>query len=213
MDTYRENYEMALCSAQDNLEEIRKKRDYYKEKLENIEDDENPENELLLSYVIMTGVAEDVEEVLNLLEKDSKPRYQNFIIRNITEHVIEYMYLMDNKELIPEYFGSEAETEVEESADMNNISKAYKNFGQNRYATKRASVNSMAKAIGEKYATDGVPGLYDVFSIISENCHNSYLYAVVDELSESETQNKMFNLGLMLLVLKKLLEFEDGRED
>ena len=210
MENYLENYKMALSSAHENLDEINKKRDYYKEKLEKIEEDDKQEDQLFLSYVILAGIADDVEEVLNLLSKESKPRYQNFIIRNITEHVIEYMYLMEHKELIPEYFGSEAELDVEESADMNNISKAYKNFGQNRYASKRASVNSMAKAIGEKYATDGVPGLYDVFSIISENCHNSYLYAVIDEMSESETQNKMFNLGLMLLVLKKLLEFEKG---
>ena len=92
------------------------------------------------------------------------------------------------------------------------FSEEYKNLGQNRYTSKRMSVNAMAVAIGEKHSEDGVPGLYDIFSIISENCHNSYFHAVIDEMADDEMQNKVFSLWIMTLVLVKLLEFDKMRE-
>lgn len=204
------NYEEVLDGAYSKLMQLKIKRDYFKEQLEKISNEEKQESELFLSYVIMKGVAEDLEEYLELLSADSKPRYQHFIIRNITEHVIEYMYLMNNKELIAEYFG--AEVELDADVDMKHISEEYKNLGQNRYTSKRVSVNSMAVAIGEKHSEDGVPGLYDIFSIISENCHNSYFHAVIDEMADDKMQNKVFSLWIMTLVLVKLLEFDKMRE-
>lgn len=207
-----ENYENVLDGAYSKLMQIKVKRDDYKKRVEKLNSEEKEQSEDFLSYVIMKGVSEDLDEFLDLLEKDSKPRYQHFIIRNITEHVIEYMYLMSNKELIPEYFGSAADIDdLEEDVDMKHISREYKNLGQNRYAENRMSVNAMAVAIGEKHSADGIPGLYDVFSIISENCHNSYLHAVIDEIAEEEMQSKVFNLWLITLVLVKLLEFENKR--
>lgn len=204
------NYEEVLDGAYSRLMQLKIKRDYFQEKLESVSNDEKQESEMFLSYVIMRGVAEDLEEFLDLLSTDSKPRYQHFIIRNITEHVIEYMYLMNNKELIAEYFGSKVELDAD--VDMKHISEEYKNLGQNRYTSKRMSVNAMAVAIGEKHSEDGVPGLYDIFSIISENCHNSYFHAVIDEMADDEMQNKVFSLWIMTLVLVKLLEFDKMRE-
>ena len=204
------NYEEVLDGAYSRLMQLKIKRDYFQEKLESVSCDEKQESEMFLSYVIMRGVAEDLEEFLDLLSTDSKPRYQHFIIRNITEHVIEYMYLMNNKELIAEYFGSKVELDAD--VDMKHISEEYKNLGQNRYTSKRMSVNAMAVAIGEKHSEDGVPGLYDIFSIISENCHNSYFHAVIDEMADDEIQNKVFSLWIMTLVLVKLLEFDKMRE-
>lgn len=204
------NYEEVLDGAYSRLMQLKIKRDYFQEKLESVSSDEKQESEMFLSYVIMRGVAEDLEEFLDLLSTDSKPRYQHFIIRNITEHVIEYMYLMNNKELIAEYFGSKVELDAD--VDMKHISEEYKNLGQNRYTSKRMSVNAMAVAIGEKHSEDGVPGLYDIFSIISENCHNSYFHAVIDEMADDEMQNKVFSLWIMTLVLVKLLEFDKMRE-
>ncbi len=204
------NYEEVLDGAYSRLMQLKIKRDYFQEKLESVSCDEKQESEMFLSYVIMRGVAEDLEEFLDLLSTDSKPRYQHFIIRNITEHVIEYMYLMNNKELIAEYFGSKVELDAD--VDMKHISEEYKNLGQNRYTSKRMSVNAMAVAIGEKHSEDGVPGLYDIFSIISENCHNSYFHAVIDEMADDEMQNKVFSLWIMTLVLVKLLEFDKMRE-
>ncbi len=201
-------YEEVLDGAYSKLMQIKSKRDLLKEVLEEMPEDEKQANETLLSYVIMKGVSEDLEEFLELLSEDSKPRYQHFIIRNITEHIIEYMYLMNHKELIPEYFGEKAEIDVEAEVDMRHISEEYKNLGQNRYSDKRMSVNAMAVAIGEKHSEDGVPGLYDIFSIISENCHNSYFHAVIDEMADDQMQNKVFSLWIMTLVLVKLLEFE-----
>ena len=206
------NYEEVLDGAYSKLMQLKSKRDYFKDKLEKISNEEKQESELFLSYVIMQGVAEDLEEFLELLSANSKPRYQHFIIRNITEHVIEYMYLMNNKELIAEYFGSEVEIDLDADVDMKHISEEYKNLGQNRYTSKRMSVNAMAVAIGEKHSEDGIPGLYDIFSIISENCHNSYFHAVIDEMADDEMQNKVFSLWIMTLVLVKLLEFDKMRE-
>lgn len=206
------NYEEVLDGAYSKLMQLKSKRDYFKDKLEKISNEEKQESELFLSYVIMRGVAEDLEEFLELLSANSKPRYQHFIIRNITEHVIEYMYLMNNKELIAEYFGSEVEIDLDADVDMKRISEEYKNLGQNRYTSKRMSVNAMAVAIGEKHSEDGIPGLYDIFSIISENCHNSYFHAVIDEMADDEMQNKVFSLWIMTLVLVKLLEFDKMRE-
>lgn len=207
-----ENYQNVLEGAYISLKKIKNKRDQYKESIEHLNTDEKQKSEEFLSYVIMQGVAEDLEEFLRLLEADSKPRYQHFIIRNITEHVIEYMYLMSNKELITEYFGSAADIDdLEENVDMKHISQEYKNLGQNRYSENRMSVNAMAVAIGEKYSVEGVPGLYDVFSIISENCHNSYFHAVIDEFAEDKMQSKVFSLWLISLVLIKLLEFENKK--
>lgn len=206
------NYEEVLDGAYSKLMQIKKKRDYLKEQLEKMEEEETQESEIFLSYVIMKGVAEDLEEFLELLSANRRPRYLHFIIRNVTEQVIEYMYVMNNKELIAEYFGSEAQINLDENVDMKHISETYKNLGQNRYSSKRVSVNAMAVAVGEKHSEDGVPGLYDIFSIISENCHNSYFHAVIDEIADDDMQNKVFSLWIMTLVLVKLLEFEKTRE-
>ena len=205
------NYDEVLDKAYSILLQIKTKRDAFEEQLEELDEDDKQESELFLSYVIMKGVAEDLEEFLELLSEDSKPRYQHFIIRNITEHVIEYMYLMNHKELIAEYFGSEAQIDLNDEVDMKHISETYKNLGQNRYTSKRMSVNAMAVSIGEKHSEESALGLYDIFSIISENCHNSYFHAVIDELADDKMQNKVFSLWIMTLVLVKLLEFERTR--
>lgn len=205
------DYENVLKAAYQRLGQIEKKRDVYQEEIKELSNDEKQESDKFLSYVIMRGISDDVREFLNLLLNNSKPRYQHFIIRNVTEHAIEYMYLMTNSNLIPEYFGKEAQIDLAENIDMSNISQAYKNIGQDRYASNRTSVKKMAKAIGEDKEKNGIPGLYDVFCIISENCHNSYFQEVVDEWSENEIENNKFSLWVMSIVLVKLLEFEKTR--
>lgn len=205
-------YDQILKTDYQRLQEIEGKRDFYKKKIQNLTNDEKQESEEFLSYVIMRGITDDLKEFLHLLSIKGKPRYQNFIIRNITEHVIEYMYLMTNKQLIPEYFGKAMQIDLEEDIDMENIAQAYRNLGKNRYEHKRSSVIEMCKSVSEDCAKDGIPCLYDVFSIVSENCHNSYFQEVIDEWSSDEIESNVFNLWLVSLVLVKLLEFADEHQ-
>ena len=124
-----ETYENVLENVHIILNKLIHKKKFYQEETERLTTEEKQESEDFLSYVIMSGVTEDLEEFLRLAELGSKPRYQHFIIRNITEHVIEYMYLIANKELIPQYFGATADIdELEDEVDMKHISQEYKNL-------------------------------------------------------------------------------------
>ena len=44
----------------------------------------------------------------------------------------------------------------------------------------------MARDIGEKNLSERQPALYDIYQLLSEECHNSYFFSNLDNLSETE---------------------------
>ena len=188
--------------------ELEEKVSNFKVQVDNLSDNERTHSKVFLDYVFSRGIRDDITEFLCMFKAGRKVRYQNFVIRNMVEHTIEYLYLCKNTTLISEYFGEKI------SIDMNNVThenaaKTYRKLGQDRYENRRAQIKSMADDIGEGETTKNIPCLYDIFIIVSENCHNSYFQEISDEYSDIEVENDLFSLQFVCLILIKFLNLEN----
>lgn len=180
-----------------------------KAQVDNLTDIERTSSKIFLDYVFARGISDDVNEFLCMFKTGKKVRYQNFIIRNMVEHTIEYLYLCKNPALISEYFGEKIVVDIS-SVTRTNAAQEYKKIGQDRYESKRAKIKQMSNDIGEGQTTNKIPCLYDIFCIVSENCHNSYFQEIIDEYSEVEVKNSLFCLQFVSLVLIKFMRLEEN---
>lgn len=185
-----------------------------KKQVDILPDSEKTKSKEFLAYVFSRGILDDVNEFLYMFKSKRKVRYQEFVIRNMIEHTIEYLYLCKNTNLIPEYFGEK----IKEKIDINkvtreNVAKEYRLIGQDRYENSRASVRKMANDIGEEKATEGIPCLYDLYCITSENCHNSYFQEIVDENSIIDVDDDRFNLNIVCVILIKFMNSENDQQE
>jgi len=112
-----------------------------------------------------------------------KPRHAYMILRDMLEQVIEFIYLMKHSELIAEFMGDKIDNS---KISKNNPIKSTHRLGNERYSGGRKSVSEMAKDIGEKTPSENQPALYDIYQLLSEECHNSYFFSNLDSLSETE---------------------------
>ena len=179
-----------------------------KVQVNNLSDSERTSSKVFLDYVFSRGISDDIKEFLCMFKAGKKVRYQNFVIRNMVEHTIEYLYLCKNTALIPEYFGAKITIDMS-NVTHENAAKEYRKIGQDRYENNRAKMKQMADDIGEGETTKNIPCLYDIFRIVSENCHNSYFQEIADEYSSVEVKNDLFSLQFVCLVLIKFLKLED----
>lgn len=142
-----------------------------------------------IKIVFSSNLLEDI----NFLEAMSsqeffKCRYADLIIRNLSEQVIEFIYLMENPEKIQDYIGEHANVPENPAEIMTeNIVENFRLLGSRRYSNGRLSVSKMADEINEKTSVDGELSLYDIYILLSEECHNSYFFSILDDL-DSENQ-------------------------
>ncbi|MBQ9610601.1 MAG: hypothetical protein IJV15_14305 [Lachnospiraceae bacterium] len=123
-----------------------------------------------LSVHFSCCMCEDIDFVLELMEKNSKDRYIYSVIRNICEQAIEYKYLCKHNEYIKEYYGGNIlEKYSEKTTDINKL-KAL--MGDDRYSIKR-NIRGWAKDIGEdddSNANDDM-SLYTIYQLSSTEYH------------------------------------------
>ncbi|MTI86127.1 MAG: hypothetical protein FH756_20095 [Firmicutes bacterium] len=133
-----------------------------------------------------TNLLEDINFLNMLSGKDIfKIRHANIIIRDLLEQVIEFIYIAKNPETINDYMGTNIN--IDELDSQSNLVKGLLNFGKKRYTNGRKSISKMADDINQKINTDENLSLYDMYRILSEQCHNSYFNAILDEVGECET--------------------------
>ena len=144
---------------------------------------------------------EDVETIYELKSKKFSDRYTDFIIRNMCEQVIEYIYIMKHPELIPEYFGNE----INDEWNGKNLFKGLKRTGGARFK-ERKSVSEMSVDIGEKTSNDEKISLYDIYSIKAEFEHHSYFQHLlnticyVNDENEGESKDEMDYVYLIYIL-------------
>lgn len=139
------------------------------------------------------NLLEDVE-FLNTLSGNSlfKIRHANIIMRDMLEQVIEFIYLIKHPEIISEYFGSNIDTDkLLKHKPIKGIHK----LGNERYTDSRKSVSEMARDINEKNTTPNRPALYDMYQLLSEECHNSYFFSNFDDIEELEHGEEILALS------------------
>lgn len=117
-----------------------------------------------------------------------KVRHANFILRDMLEQVIEFIYLMKHPELIKDYLGDSINTDKLNSQDPINAMHA---LGSKRFRNGRTSVSKMAGDIGEKRTFQDRLSLYKMYELLSEECHNSYFFAVMDDIDSIETKKEV----------------------
>lgn len=134
------------------------------------------------------NLLEDID-FLNTLSGNPlfKVRHANIIMRDMLEQVIEFIYLMKHKELITDYLGANVDTP---NLSTSNPIKEFQKLGSKRYKNGRKSVSEMAKDIGEKKSTANNLALYELYQLLSEECHNSYFFANLDDIEQVETKNE-----------------------
>jgi len=120
-----------------------------------------------------------------------KARHANIILRDMLEQVIEFIYLMNHTELITDYMGANVDTT--RLTTHNPISGIHK-LGSKRFNGGRKSVSEMAQDINEKRSSQNDISLYDLYQLLSEECHNSYFFTSLDDIEEVETGKKTLAL-------------------
>lgn len=131
-----------------------------------------------------SNILEDIE-LLNKLSGNPlfKIRHANLIIRDMIEQVIEFIYLMKNKNMIPDYMGVNSTI----NALSSNPIKEFHKLASGRFSDGRKSISEMARDIGEKKSLPNHPALYELYQLLSEECHNSYFFSYLDNVEEVKT--------------------------
>lgn len=132
-------------------------------------------------------------EFLNTLSGQPlfKARHANIILRDMLEQVIEFIYLMKHTELITDYMGFNVDTT---RLTTHNPIKGIHKLGSKRFSGGRRSVSEMAQDINEKKSSQNDTSLYELYQLLSEECHNSYFFANLDDIEEVETGKKTLAL-------------------
>ncbi len=110
-------------------------------------------------------------------------RYGYLILRNMLEQLIEFLYVKKNPHLVDEYLGLKIDLNALQA--KHSPVEGEHAFGKKRYLENRPRISEMAKDIGESKAADGTLSLYDVYSILSEKCHNSYFDSLLKDFNSA----------------------------
>lgn len=137
-----------------------------------------------IKFSFSKHLLEDINYLTTLSGKEIfKPRHAYMILRDMVEQVIEFIYLMKHPTLIDEFMGNKIDNnKIVANMPIKSIHK----LGNERYTGGRKSVSEMAKDISEKSLSGKNLALYDVYQILSEECHNSYFFSNLDNLGEIE---------------------------
>ncbi|WP_459481923.1 hypothetical protein [Clostridium saccharoperbutylacetonicum] len=142
-----------------------------------------------LSVMVSIYLIEDIENIIKLKRVGYPKRYLDSIIRNMSEQIIEYKYIIKHPKLIKEYFGDNLSEDLEkldvENLTVNEMLNKLKETGEARFnGGKRLSISKMAKDIKEKKSKDNRISLYDIFSFKAELEHNSYFNSIFEEIEK-----------------------------
>lgn len=137
-----------------------------------------------------------------------KARHANMIIRDMIEQVIEFIYLMKNKNTIPDYMGMNT---TNNALSSQNIIKEFHKLAGGRFSDGRKSVSEMAQDIGEKNSSPNHRALYEMYQLLSEECHNSYFFSYLDSVGDIETGKETVALTEeqaqnLLIVIDRFME-------
>lgn len=135
------------------------------------------------------NLLDDVYFLINLSGQPFfKARHANLILRDMLEQVIEFIYLMKHPELIKDYLGDNID--IDKLNFQDSISAMHE-LGSKRFPKGRTSVSKMAQDIGEKGTFQDRLSLYKIYEILSEECHNSYFFAAMDDIEIIETKEQI----------------------
>lgn len=157
-------------------------------------------------------------EFLNQMSGNSMfhTRYANVIIRDILEQTIEFIYLLKNPQFIDDYMGLNIDLSVLEQkhSPVDGLSL----FGKKRFSEKRATVKKMAENIDEAASTETYLSLYDMYSILSEKCHNSYYNSLMDDIDMAKNEESIIALTeeqvtYLILITERILKIYQANDD
>lgn len=161
------------------------------------------------SIQVSYNVMEDIKTIFCLKKEKFENRYVDMIIRNMCEQIIEYIFNMNNFKCLKNYFGVDLALEDDMKSESNSF-EVLKNMGQKRFEkNKRKSVKYMAKSIGENEELEDRLSLYQIYSLESEEVHNSYFGSFIDlvDIVEEEhdenqyLQDKLHYIMICIIVM------------
>lgn len=181
------------------------------------------ENSKQVSLFRMNFIKKFTDDVLFLNDhsgqNDFHVRYANFILRNMVEQVIEFLYISKNTKLVDEYLGSEILKKKAAIEANGTTAEALKIYGEKRFATRRERIAQMAEDINERYATqENCLTLYDVFTVLSDRTHNSYFSSLLDDFAKEFSDDHYIGLTveqaryLNVLIIVVLMTFDDFKQ-
>lgn len=142
----------------------------------------------MISFVISECLMEDIDTIYKMKMQGFSNRYTDFIIRNMCEQVIQYIYIMKYPELIPQYFGEN----IKDAWNGTNLFKGLKRTGGARFK-ERKSVSEMSANIGEKISDDKKISLYDIYSLEAEFEHHSYFHHIMNTIPTDDVDDENEN--------------------
>lgn len=163
----------------------------------------------MLSFIVSECLMEDIETIDKLESNGFSRRYIDFVIRNMTEQVIEYLYIMKHPQMIGEYFGNN----LPDDWKGTNLFNGMKRTGKKRFKN-RPQVSTMAHNIGEKTSSDGNTSLYEIYSLKSEMEHHSYFNHSLDVMTvhcsgENSESKEELDYVYLLNILTKFIKVYD----
>jgi len=164
-----------------------------------------------LSIHFSSCLCEDIEFVLELMEKNYSDRYVYSVIRNICEQIIEYKYLCKHNKYIKEYYGDKIHDKyLKKTTDVKKL-KAL--MGDDRYSIKR-NIREWAKDLDEDNESDSDVNddmsLYTIYQLSSTEYHQSYFNEIVDLISEVEKEQEDDRELVFIMLIFLLMKFMDS---
>ncbi len=157
-------------------------------------------NKYLFKMIFIEKFLNDVEFLDSISENDNfYHRYGYMIIRNMLEQLIEFLYVLKNEQLIDEYLG--LKINLEALNKQHTPVEGERFFGQGRYTKKRPTVNAMVNNIGDNVVKEGMLSLYNLYSILSEKCHNSYFDSWLKDINATYSDAQTVGLNEEQLTL------------
>lgn len=142
-----------------------------------------------------------LEDILFLIDSDGQMNFcmrnGNLIIRNMVEQLIEFLYVLRHQELIEEYFGEKIAKPIPTS-----VVQLSKELGKLRFEPERKKIYEMAKDINQIKSSSGEMTLYDLYTMLSETCHNSYFISwleTVEGIRSGKNEGALSSLQIEFL--------------
>lgn len=178
----------------------------------------------MLSFLYSSNLQRDLEVMKALFEAEYETRYLIMLLRNMCEHVIEYLYLSNDVQRINHYMNpmkldddaymERLQERIEESS---NFIETQKTILSLRYeGEKKPSVHFMAKDIGEAEDTEDKLSLYSIFGLLSNYTHNSYYedfmecVGLVDDEEENLcSENYIIDISLDIITTRFIEKYNE----
>lgn len=161
----------------------------------------------LLKIVFSEYLIDDAFLIISLygMNEDIKTKNRNvkLIIRNMLEQTIEFLFLLKKPNFIKQFFGEKIDIK---SFELEDFIESFHRMGGKRYYKGRNNIVKMIQCVGERWSRDDRPSLYEIYKILSEECHNSYFFSTLDKAKGFALEDMEVHMYFLEVIIDRFME-------